>query len=73
MQEYFRRFRGLRGKSLKGIAYDALQSFWSAFIRRRNWMLEDGSSFPQWLTNLDDLRADHSIGALRKKICGNLE
>ena len=44
MQDYFRRFRGLRGKSLEGIAYDALQSSWCAFIRRWNRMLEDGRS-----------------------------
>ena len=31
MQDCFRRFRGLRGKSLEEITYDALQS---AFIRR---------------------------------------
>ena len=51
MQNYFRRFRALHGKSLNGIAYDALQSSWCAFIRRWNRMLEDGRSFPQWLAN----------------------
>ena len=34
-------------------------------------MIEDGSSFPQWLANREDLRADHSIGALREKVCEN--
>ena len=68
MQDYFQPFRGLRGKSLEGIAYDALQSSWCAFIRRWNRMLEDGRSFPQWLANREDLRADHSIGALREKV-----
>ena len=34
-------------------------------------MLEDGKRFPQWIANRDDLRADHSIGALREKICEN--
>ena len=47
MQDYFRRFRGLRVKILEEIAYDALQSSKCAFIRRWNWMLKDGRSFPQ--------------------------
>ena len=34
MQDYFRHFRGLCGKSLENIGYDALQSSWCAFIRR---------------------------------------
>ena len=41
MQDYFKRFRGLRGKSLEGVAYDALQSSWCAFIRRWNRMLDE--------------------------------
>ena len=34
MQDYFRRFRGLRGNTLDGISYESLQRFWCAFIRR---------------------------------------
>ena len=67
MQDYFRRFSKLRGKTLEGVAYDALQSSWCAFIRRWNRMLEDGRSFPMWLA------ADHSLGALRDRVRGRLE
>ena len=66
MQDYFSRFGELREKSLEGIAYDALQISWRAFIRRWNRMLEDGSSFLQWLANREDLRADRSIGSTRE-------
>ena len=45
MQDYFWRFRVLRGKILDGIAYGALQKSWYAFIRRWNRMLEDSRSF----------------------------
>uniref|UniRef100_A0AAV1TN05 Uncharacterized protein n=1 Tax=Peronospora matthiolae TaxID=2874970 RepID=A0AAV1TN05_9STRA len=71
MQDYFRRFRGLRGKSLDGISYESLQRSWCAFIRRWNRMLEDGRNFQQWLANREDIHADHSIGVLREKICEN--
>ena len=32
-------------------------------------MLEDGRSFPMWLATREDLRADHSLGALRDRVC----
>ena len=34
-------------------------------------MLEGERSYSQWLANQEDLRADHSISALRKKTCKN--
>lgn len=71
MQDYFRRFRGLRGKRLDGISYESLQRSWCAFIRRWNRMHEDGRNFQQWLVNREDIHADHSIGVLREKICEN--
>uniref|UniRef100_A0AAV1UC69 Uncharacterized protein n=1 Tax=Peronospora matthiolae TaxID=2874970 RepID=A0AAV1UC69_9STRA len=71
MQDYFRHFRGLRGKSLDGISYELLQRSWCAFIRRWNRMLEDGRNFQQWLANREDIHADHSVGVLREKICEN--
>ena len=69
MQDFFQRFRRLRGKSHAINAYSALQNSWCALIRSWNWMLEDGRSFTQWLANREDLRADHSIVALCEKIC----
>ena len=71
MQDYFRRFRALRGKSLQGTTYDALQYSWCAFIQRWNRMYENGNNFQQWLANREEFRADHSIGALREKVCEN--
>uniref|UniRef100_A0AAV1U0I7 Uncharacterized protein n=1 Tax=Peronospora matthiolae TaxID=2874970 RepID=A0AAV1U0I7_9STRA len=71
MQDCFRRFRGLRGKSLGFISYESLQWSWCAFIRRWNRMLEDGKNFQQWLASREDIHADHSIGVMREKICEN--
>ena len=64
-----RRLKGLRGKSLEGIAHDALQSYWCAFIRTWKRILENESRFPQWLANTEDHCADHSISALREEVC----
>ena len=61
MQDYFRCLCGLRGKSLEGIAYDALQNSWCVFIRRWNRMLDDMRSFPQWFANREDLQGTTSV------------
>ncbi|OWZ04125.1 hypothetical protein PHMEG_00024026 [Phytophthora megakarya] len=71
MKGYFRRFRGLRQKTIEGVEYVALQTSWCAFIKRWNLMLLRGESFVDWLVNREDILAEHSLSDLRARVCGN--
>ncbi|POM72978.1 Hypothetical protein PHPALM_10221, partial [Phytophthora palmivora] len=55
MQDYFRRFRALRGKGIDGVAHDSLQRSWCAMIVRWNRMLREGDNFVAWLASREEV------------------
>ncbi|POM67390.1 LOW QUALITY PROTEIN: Hypothetical protein PHPALM_16623 [Phytophthora palmivora] len=71
MQDYFRRFRALRGKGIDGVAHDSLQRSWCAMIVRWNWMLRESDNFVAWLANREEVVGEHSLRDLRTRVCTN--
>ncbi|KAE8970471.1 hypothetical protein PR003_g28263 [Phytophthora rubi] len=71
MQAYFRRFRALRGKGVKGVAHDSLQRSWCAMITRWNLMLRANASFVDWLEAREDVVGNYSLRDLRVRVCTN--
>ncbi|ETN11250.1 hypothetical protein PPTG_10189 [Phytophthora nicotianae INRA-310] len=69
MKTYFRRFRGLRQKSIEGVGYGALQESWCAFVRRWNRMTQTGEDFVAWLESREGTISEHSLSELRRRIC----
>ncbi|KAG3065541.1 hypothetical protein PI125_g23978 [Phytophthora idaei] len=71
MKDHFRRFRGLRQKSVEGAGYGALQESWCAFIRRWNRTVEEDESFVGWLVYREEIIKDPSLSELRERVCSD--
>ncbi|KAE8988569.1 hypothetical protein PF004_g24640 [Phytophthora fragariae] len=74
MNEYFTRYRQLRGKKTNNAyTHDALQRSWCAFIRRWNAAGHEGLSFTSWLEDREAARSTRSIGDFRTRVCEMLQ
>ncbi|POM71093.1 Hypothetical protein PHPALM_12380 [Phytophthora palmivora] len=71
IQDYFRRFRALRGKGIDGVAHDSLQRSWCAMTVQWNRMLQEGDNFVAWLASREEVVGEHSLRDLRTRVRTN--
>ncbi|EGZ22173.1 hypothetical protein PHYSODRAFT_424718, partial [Phytophthora sojae] len=74
MKPYFTRYGAAKNKGIShAYTHDALQRSWCAFIRRWNVSRREGCPFASWLKAREKRRGEHSMTALRERICSMAE